>query len=256
LFKTRENVEKLSKRRTGIFHSTVAKLLFVAKRARPDILLAVSSMTTRVKDPDMDDWHKLVQVLSYLNGSLEITLTLVCDKIDKLSRYIDGSYASHIDMRGQSGAVLTTGQCSVLFKSCKQKVNTRSSTETELIAVDDILPTVQWAKSFMAEQGYGLQTEIMEDNCSTMLLMRNGRLSSGKRTKHLDIRYFFVKDLLDRGVITLSHCLSNNMIADFFTKPIQGQRFQILRNLIMNIDHPIGHRSVLGNNIKNRCPTE
>ena len=90
----------------------------------------------------------------------------------------------------------------------------------------------------------------MEDNRSTMLLMRNGRLSSGKRTKHLDIRYFFVKDLLDRGVITLSHCLSNNMIADFFTKPIQGQRFEILRNLIMNIDHPIGHRSVLGNNIK------
>jgi len=108
LFKTRENVEKLSKRRTGIFHSTVAKLLFVAKRARPDILLAVSFMTTRVKDPDMDDWHKLVQVLSYLNGSLEITLTLVCDKIDKLSWYIDGSYASHMDMRRQSGAVLTT----------------------------------------------------------------------------------------------------------------------------------------------------
>ena len=251
LFKTRGNVEKLSKRRASIFHSTVAKLLFVAKRARPDILLAVSFMTTRVKDPDMDDWHKLVRVLSYLNNSLEITLTLVCDKIDKLSWYIDGSYASHMDMRGQSGAVLTTGQCSVLFKSCKQKVKTRSSVETELIAVDDILPTVQWAKSFMAEQGYDLQTEIMEDNRSTMLLMRNGRLSSGKRTKHLDIRYFFVKeDLLDRGVITLSHCLSNNMIADFFTKPIQGQRFQILRSLIMNIDYPIGHRSVLGNNIK------
>jgi hypothetical protein len=57
----------------------------VAKRAKPDILLAVSFMTTRVKDLDMDDWHKLVRVFSYLNNSLEITLTLVCDKIDKLS---------------------------------------------------------------------------------------------------------------------------------------------------------------------------
>jgi len=171
---------------------------------------------------------------------MDITLTLVCNKIDKLSWYIDGSYASHMDMKGQSGAVLSTGPCSVLFKSCKQKINTRSSTETELIAVDDILPTVQWAKSFMAEQGYDLPTEIKEDN---------GRLSSGKRTKHLDIRYFFVKDLLDRGVITLSHCLSDNMIADFFTKPVQGQRFQILRNLILNIDHSIGHRSVLGNKL-------
>jgi hypothetical protein len=188
--------------------------------------------------------------LSYLNNSIDITLTLVCDKIDKLSWYIDGSYASHMDMKGQSGAVLSTGQCSVLFRSCKQKTNTRSSTETELIAVDDVLPTVQWAKRFMAEQGYDLPTEIKEDNRSTMLLMKNGRLSSGKRTKHLEIRYFFVKDLLDRGIITLSHCLSGNMIADFFTKPIQGQRFQVLRNLILNIDYPIGHRSVLGNSEK------
>ena len=59
-----------------------------------------------------------------------------------------------------------------------------------------------------------------------------------------------MKDLLDRGVITLSHCLSDNMIADFFTKPIQGQRFQLLRNLILNIDYPIGHRSVLENSLK------
>jgi hypothetical protein len=133
------------------------------------------------------------------------------------------------------------------FKSCKQKVNTRSSTETELIAVDGILPTVQWAKSFMKEQGYEIETEIKEDNCSTMLLMKNGRLSLGKRTKHLDVRYFYVKDLIDRGVIKLSHCLSDNMIAVFFTKLTQGRRFQMLRNLILNINHPIGHRSVLEN---------
>jgi hypothetical protein len=85
LFRTRKDVEKLSRRRAGIYHSTVAKLLFVAKRARPDILLAVSFMTTRVKSPDKDDWHKLIHVLSYLHGSTDITLTLVCDKIDKLS---------------------------------------------------------------------------------------------------------------------------------------------------------------------------
>ncbi len=189
----------------------------------------------------MDDWRKLVRVLSYLKGSLDISLTLICDKLDKLSWYIDGSYASHMDMRGQTGAFLTTGECSVLFKSCKQKINTRSSTETELIAVDDILPTVQWARSFMAEQGYELETEIREDNRSTMLLMRNGRLSSGKRTNHLYVRYFFVKDFIDRGVIKLSHCVSDSMIADYFTKPTQGKRFLALRDLILNlnIDHPL-----------------
>ena len=87
--------------------------------------------------------------------------------------------------------MLMTGDCAVLFKSCKQKVNTRSSTEAELIAVDDILPMIQWTKMFLMEQGYDLKTEIKEDNKSTMLLMKNGRLSSGKRTKHLDVRYFY-----------------------------------------------------------------
>jgi hypothetical protein len=95
--------------------------LFIAKRARPDILLAVSFMMTRVKEPDMDDWHKLIRVLSYLNNSLEISLNLVCDKINKLKWYIDGSYASRMDMRGQSGAVLTTGECSVFLNLANKR---------------------------------------------------------------------------------------------------------------------------------------
>jgi hypothetical protein len=173
-------VEKLSYKRAKTFHSIVARLLFVAKRARPDILLAVSFLTTRVKEPDTDNWEKLIRVLSYLQGTLEHCLTLVYTNLDQLTWYIDGSYASHMDMKGQSGAVLVTGNCAVLFKSSKQKVNTYSSTETKLIAVDDVLPTIQWTKNFMKEQGYDLDTEIKEDNRSTMLLMKNGNLSSGK----------------------------------------------------------------------------
>lgn len=77
-------------------------------------------------------------------------------------------------MKGQSGGVLMTRGCVVLTRSNKQKINTRSSTEAELIAMDDALPTIQWTKSFMAEQGYNLDTIIIikEDNRSTMLLMR------------------------------------------------------------------------------------
>jgi hypothetical protein len=58
----------------------------------------------------------------------------------------------------------------------------------------------------MKEQGFDLDAEIKEDNMSTMLLMKNERLSSGKRTKHFDIRYFYVKDLIDRKVIYISNC--------------------------------------------------
>jgi hypothetical protein len=157
-------------------------------------------------------------------------------------------------MKGQSGAVLMAGGCTLLAKSNKQKVNTRSSTKSELVAVDDALPTIQWTKNFMKEQGYDIDAIVKEDNRSTMLLMKNGKLSSGKRTKHLDIRYFYVKDLLERGVISLEHCVSDVMIADFFTKPLQGRKFQLFRDLILNLnlnDHDLTsalqYRSMLGN---------
>jgi hypothetical protein len=94
--------------------------------------------------------------------------------------------------------------------SNKQKVNTRSSTEAESIAVYDALPTIQWTRLFMKDQGYDLETILKEDNKGTMLLMTNGRLSLGKRMKHLDIRYFYVQDLLSRGIIKIDYCNAIN----------------------------------------------
>jgi len=251
LFRVRQESEDilLSNEKASIFHSTIAKLLFLAKRGRPDILLAVSFLTTRVKRPDGDDWKKMIRVLGYLKGTLDLDLTISCDELSSLTWYIDGSYAVHEDMKGQSGSVLMIGGNTILSKSNKQKINTRSSTETELIAVDDMLPTVQWATLFMKDQGYYLETIIKEDNKSAILLMKNGRLSSGKRTKRLDIRYFYVQDLIRRGIVKIEHCRTEDMIADFFTKPLQGRRFKLLRDIILNRDTTSDsqYRSVLGN---------
>jgi len=197
----------------------------------------------------MDDWKKMKRVLGYLKETIDFELMISCEELKNLAWYIDGSYAVYNDMKGQSGSLLMIGKNAVLSQSNKQKVNTRSSMETELNAVDDSLPTVQWASLFMKDQGYDLETVVKEDNRSTMLLMKNGRLSSGKRTKHLDIRYFYVQDLLNRGVIKIDHCKTEFMIADFFTKPLQGRRFQILRDIILNRDNisVSQYRSVLGN---------
>jgi hypothetical protein len=85
-------------------------------------------------------------------------LTLSCTDLRNLTWYIDGSHASHNYMKGQSGAALLAVECALMFKSSKQKVNPSSSTESELIAVDDALPTVQWTKNFLMDQGYDLVT--------------------------------------------------------------------------------------------------
>jgi hypothetical protein len=240
---------EITKYQSSQFHSTVAKLLFLVKRGRPDILLAVSFLTTRVKSPDLDDWKKLLRILGYLKETLEYDLTISCEDLRTFTWYIDGSYATHEDMKGHNRVVMTIGNNVVLSRSNKQKVNTRSSTEAELIAVDDTLPNVQWTKLFMRDQGYDLETIIKEDNKSSILLMKNGRVLSGKRTKHLDIRYFYVKDLLRQGIVKIEHCKTEDMIADFFTKPLQGRRFQVLRDLILNKrdSSTLQYMSVLGN---------
>ncbi len=221
LFQVRDTgAVNLSAERARIFHSTVVKLLFVAKWGRPDIILVISFLTTRVKQPDEDDWKKLCRVLNYLHLTSSLVLTLSCENLDKLTWYIDGSYAVHGDVKGQSSEILVTNG-----------------------------PMVQWTKNFAKEQGYDLETVLKEDNRSAMLLMKNGQLSAGKHTKHLDIHYFYIKDLLGRGIITVDHCISDKMIVNFFTKPIQGHKFQIFRDIILNRrdpDYALQYRSVLG----------
>jgi hypothetical protein len=107
----------ISKHKSMQFHSTMAKLLFLAKRGRPDIFLAISFFTTRVKSPDEDDWKKLTRISGYLKGTIEFDLMITCEQLDELTCYVDGSYAIHEDMMGHGGAVLIIGENAVLSKS-------------------------------------------------------------------------------------------------------------------------------------------
>ena len=77
---------------------------------------------------------------------------------------------------------------------------------------------------------------VNQDNQSAMLLENNGRKSSGKRTRHINIRYFFITDRIEQGEIRVQYCPTDDMIGDFFTKPLQGAKFRKFRDIIMNCD--------------------
>jgi hypothetical protein len=123
-----------------------------------------------------------------------------------------------------------------IVTSVKQKLNTRSSTESEIVSVDDCMPAVCWTRYFMDAQGYGIQENIAyQDNMSAMLLEKNGKASSSKRTKHINIRYFFVTDRINKGELTVEWCPTADMIGDFMTKPTQGSMFKRFRDQIMGV---------------------
>jgi hypothetical protein len=237
LFKVRD-VPKLDKKKAENFHSVMAQLLFVGNRCRLDIKTAVAFLCTRVSKPDEDDWNKLKRVLQYLKGTIDLKLTLGADDITKMRSWVDVSYGIHDDCRSHTGGVMSWGWGVLMSKSQKQKLNTKSSTEGEIVGVSDYLPNVIWARMFLKEQGYVLsENTLYQDNQSAIKIELNGKRSSGQKTKHMENRYFWIKDRLNRESIKVRYCPTEKMIADFFTKPLQGALFRKFRDIILGYKH-------------------
>eukprot|EP00804_Cyclotella_cryptica_P021065 CCRYP_019383-RC/>CCRYP_019383-RC protein AED:0.25 eAED:0.25 QI:0/-1/0/1/-1/0/1/0/272 len=193
------------------FHRTTAQLLFLSTRARKDMQTAVSFLTTRVKKPDQDDRRKIKKVLEYLNGTVELKLRIEVKDLRVMRWYVDAAHMVHWDCKGQTGAAMTLGRGAVLSYSWKQKANTKSSTETELVGVDDAISNILWSLYFLQAQGCGTSHAIIyQDNKSAILLESNGKWSSGKRTKHIKAKYFFVTDKVADGDVIIRHAMGDH----------------------------------------------
>jgi hypothetical protein len=113
---------KLDTKRAEIFHTFVAKGLFLCKRARPDIQQTISVLCTRVRDPNQVDWEKLMRVMKYLNGTKEENLTLSADDLRVIKWYVDASFAVHPDFKSHTGAVMTLGKGERCNQSQENKI--------------------------------------------------------------------------------------------------------------------------------------
>ena len=143
------------------------KGMFIAKRARRDILPAIMFLSTRTKQPNEGDWRKLVKLLSYLNKTQKLVVRLEADDSQTVNWHIDASFAVHKDYRSHTGGTMTLGRGIITSISSKQKVNTRSSMEAELVGVDDIIAKILWAKLFLEAQGFKVKLNIVHrDNTS------------------------------------------------------------------------------------------
>jgi hypothetical protein len=196
----------------------------------------VAFLTTRVRTPDEDDWLKLKRLLRYIRITIYMPLIFRADSLNVIKWWVDALFSTHDNWRGHTRATMSLGKVSVIGISKKQKINTRSSTESELVGTDDAIPQMMWTRYFLEGLGYVVEGYILnQNNMSTMLLETNGKQSSSKRTKHIRVRYFFIKDRVSNGDITLKHCPTGEMLADRFTKPLQGALFWKVREEIQGI---------------------
>jgi hypothetical protein len=236
LFTINDSATLLDDQQRERFHSLVAKAAYLGKRTRPDILLPISFLATRVQKPDADDWKKLERVFRYLNGTPELGIVLSADPSPHIIAHIDASYGVHADFKSHSGLVISLGSGPIDASSTKQKINTKSSAEAELIALSDKASRAIWCHEFLKHQGYSPSpATLYQDNESTIKLATHG-VASSQRTRHVSIRYFWLKDRCDINDIEVVYKPTTEMIADILTKPLHGDIFLKLRALLLNWD--------------------
>ena len=183
-----------------------------------------------------DDWKKLKRVLAYLKETINDYRILGINRNNVLDMitWVDASYAVHEDMKSHTGGTTSLGVGTVSSKSSAQRLNVKSATEAELVAMSEYLPYDIWIKNFLIEQGYDVNENTMfQDNQSAIRMEINGRNSCTGNSRHIDIRYFFVKDRVDKKEVSIKYCPTEKMLADYFTKPLNGNRFRVLRGIIM-----------------------
>lgn len=216
--------------------SRTMKLLYLVQRVCPEALTQVSFLTTRVTKGTSQDIKKLLHVLKYINANklqyITLKMALTEGGIANIFAFVDASFAVHVDMKSHTGMVLSLGYGCIYTMSKKQTLVTKSSTEAELVAVSDAIPQIVWTRDFMVSQGLTVApTVLYQDNMSTIALILKGRSTSG-RTRHINVKHFWIKDRVDEGTVRLEHMPTLGMWADIMTKPLQGALFRSMRACI------------------------
>eukprot|EP00590_Aulacoseira_subarctica_P002999 CAMPEP_0172416062 /NCGR_PEP_ID=MMETSP1064-20121228/2499_1 /TAXON_ID=202472 /ORGANISM="Aulacoseira subarctica , Strain CCAP 1002/5" /LENGTH=671 /DNA_ID=CAMNT_0013153423 /DNA_START=324 /DNA_END=2338 /DNA_ORIENTATION=+ len=225
IFTVEADSEPLSETERKQFHTNVAKLLYLSKRARPDILTAAGYLCTRVTRATAQDKVKLRRVLGYLKRTKKQVLILKIGDLRKLTAFIDAAFASHPDAKSQTGIAVFMGRALVFAASRKQKCVTKSPTDSELVALSDNIHFVELFNEFMAFiTNTNLEKPLIYEDCKAVIsLVTEG--GGVVRTKHLRVRMELCKEALKENKFTLQYISTKNMLADGLTKALEGADF-------------------------------
>ena len=215
------------------FASLLMSLMFLARFTRPDILLAVSALATRMQNPKESDWRKLRRIVRYLQATpgIGVHYKRTSGRL-KLMFHVDASHGVHPDGKGQGGIIMSMGSGPVLVRTWKLKHVAISSTEAEISALSEAATYILWSRLLMSELGYSQEspTVVYEDNQSAIQMATNGG-GSFKRSKHMLVRNSFVTELVNSDVLRLQYCPTEDMVADMLTKPMDQKRLKHLLKL-------------------------
>jgi len=237
LFDVRD-APKVAKESVEYFRTHVAKLLYLAKRVRPECLTAIGFLTTRVHEVDADDMAKLKRALGYLKATRNRGIVLRIGEHMTVRAYIDAAYGVHSSSgKSHTGCAIVLGEGGpVSVRSTKQKIVTKSSTEAELVGLSDTASAAIHLRNFVLAQGYDTGPAVLyQDNLSCLALMKRGGPGS-ERSRHINIRHFWLHEKASDGEVAYEHLGTKKMFANALTKPVQGSQFLVERAGLTNWD--------------------
>ena len=216
------------------YQKLIGLLLYVSTNSRPDVSAAVSILSQKSSCPTVNDLNEVRRVIRYLKGTSEKRLRISdCQDESGLYAYSDANWAEdRNDRKSNSGYVIKLHGGTVSWACRKQSCVSLSTCESEYIALAETCQEVVWLRSLCKDFGFDLisPTTINEDNQSCIKLVENEKFSN--RTKHIDTRYHFVRDLKENDVIKLQYCCSNSNVADLLTKPLGASKMDQMRGLV------------------------
>jgi hypothetical protein len=213
------------------YRSAVGAIMYLMVGTRPDLAAAVGTLSQFAADPCPTHWQALKRVLRYLQATPTHGIRFSGSGDGELIGYSDADWAGDIETRrSTSGHVFVLNGGCISWRSKKQRTVALSSTEAEYMALSEATQEAVWLKAFMRELGEdagdGALT-VYEDNQGAIALAKNPEFH--KRTKHIDIRYHFVREKVEDGQVVLEYCPTQEMLADLMTKPIAAAQFDALR---------------------------
>jgi len=218
---------------SGLYKSIIGSLLYASVGTRPDIAQAVSTLAKFCANPTEAHLTAAKRVLRYLKGTRNVALKFEKTGSSSLIGYSDADWAGDIDDRhSTTGIVFTMAGCSISWPSKKQATVALSTTEAEYVALSAAVQEAVWLRKVLSDLNLPMSepTTLREDNQGAIAMTKNP-IAHG-RTKHIDIRYHYVKEAVENGVISLEYCSTEDMLADILTKPLPKHKFENLRKRI------------------------
>ena len=217
------------------YQAVIGSLIYASIGTRPDISYAVGVLSQFMSNPGEEHWRGVKRILRYIKGTLSHCLEFVSTNGSKveLSAYADADWAGdRATRKSTSGYISMIGNSCISWRSKRQSIVALSSTEAEYVSLSYATQEVVWLRQLLSNIGFKQTepTKLYEDNQGAIGLSKNPKLNS--RTKHIDIKFHYVREAVETNIVNVQYCPTENMTADIFTKGLARVKFEKFRDMI------------------------